>query len=43
MKGYGGVEIQTHSFLTSTLHGSGQLEALTFYSRRKDAVLHAEQ
>jgi len=43
MKGYGGVEVQIHSFLTSTLHVSGQLEDLTALFPGKGHGLHTEQ
>jgi hypothetical protein len=43
MKGYGGVEVQIHSFITLTLHGSGQFETLTFLFPEKGHGLYTEQ
>jgi hypothetical protein len=43
MKVYGGVEVQSHSFLTSVLHGSGQLEDLTSLFPEKEHGLRTEQ
>jgi len=43
MKGYGGVEVQIHSFLTSALYGIHQLEDLKSLFPRKGHGLHTGQ
>jgi hypothetical protein len=43
MKGYGGVEVQVHSLVTSALHRSGQLEDLTALFLEKGHSLHTEE
>jgi len=40
MMGDGRVEIKLHSFLTSTLHRSGSITPLQFYSQEKQPTMY---